>query len=590
MEKGHNMQIEESYRAMFIRYDEKPFKAVSEQQLGHEILALTPDPANATDFEKAELLAFQFVETYRDKNDDQPAFFKPHRRQPLPDGSERVYPDIKEVTRSMMEYWENRALMSGHPVIKARYAGLVAEFSMQVLGEKASYSLSKIFARALLDTVANNLIDIFLYKAGKLAKALSVALGLNDGTLVDELKQAVLLLEQSVPLTETKSFWTVSFDLLTGTKKKIMTKEEETGLIERLEQRFVNFLGTDEEAAWAAANRLCSFYNGNQDKGNVLRILSEMEKSLTAHTQGQPIFQKIHWLERLYKLFDKYGFRAKAVSILIQVRELSRSADNEMKGISSSQTISQSDIDQVVNRILEFQGDQLFVTLATCFSLDEAAIAAEVEQSAKENAAYYLFAKELLDAKGRKIGAMPPYNEKPELYRTRQAEFQIKYNALLFRPIVDEGIKRGIITSSEIMKFVSLSTIFEKANIVVVERAVCYYISGDYLAFIHVIIPRLEEAARNLVEKAGGNVLVPKDNIHMLKTFDHLLNDTTTISRLGTSTCFHLRSLLTDRVGMNLRNDVAHGMIDPDKFDVQNADALMTAMLIMVLRSVVSEG
>jgi hypothetical protein len=40
---------------------------------------------------------------------------------------------------------------------------------------------------------------------------------------------------------------------------------------------------------------------------------------------------------------------------------------------------------------------------------------------------------------------------------------------------VDEGAKQGIIITSEIMRFVKMPTIFKKTNIVVIERAVGYY-------------------------------------------------------------------------------------------------------------------
>lgn len=106
------------------------------------------------------------------------------------------------------------------------------------------------------------------------------------------------------------------------------------------------------------------------------------------------------------------------------------------------------------------------------------------------------------------------------IYITRQAKFQIKYNALFFRFTVDEGIKRGIITTSEILEFIRLSSVFEVANITVSESAIGYYLEAYYLAFIHIIIPQQEEGVRNLAETNGGNVLIAKGDTYMLKTFD----------------------------------------------------------------------
>lgn len=585
--KQTEMETEKRYQTLFYEYDQEPLKPVSEQQLGHQVLELTPDPTIATDLEKAELFAFQFVENYRNKDEREAVFYKPHRSQPLPGGGERVYPDITEVTVFMMQYWQHRAEFSTHPILKARYAGLVYEFSLRVSGQKVSHKISIMFAKALLDTVKQNLIEVFAYKTEKLKKALSVALKMNNINLVNEVKDTILQLEESVPMTETKNFWTFSFDLLLNVKKKTLSDAEETALINRLQQRFIHFLAADSEAAWEAATRLCSYYHAKQDKNKVLQVLTELEMALLASMEGQPVFQRVHGYERLHKSFDQYGFRVKAIKLLTLIRKVSRNAESEMNSVSGSATVSQADIDILVNRFLQFQGDQLFVTLAIHFSLNEAAIHKEVETSAKQNSRYFLLTKDLLDAKGRKIGILPSYTDAPEPYITREAEFQIKYNALFFCFIMDEGVKRGIITTSEMIKFVKLSAIFEEANIAVIERAFSYYMLDDYLAFIHIIIPQLEEAIRNLVETSGGNVLIAKDNnTYMLKTFEHLLNEPITVSKLGISNCLHFRTLLTDKTGMNLRNDVAHGIIHPDKFDVQNANSLIIALLILVLNTV----
>lgn len=580
------MQTEPRYQELFAGYEQTPFVGVSEQTLGHEILALTPDPAGASDFEKAELFAFQFVENYREQNDNRGVFFKPHRAQPLADGTERVYPDINEVTEEMCNYWLYRAQVSQHPVIKARYAGLVHEFSMKIRGQRADHTISRMFATALLDSSMKELISVFMYRTGKLAKALSVAVSLNDATLAGSIKDGILQLERSVPSTETRNYWAFSFDLLLTPKKKIVSAEEEQQLIERLNQRFTHFLGSDSEAAWEASERLCKYYHSHNEPAKTGEILEKLENELRSSFNGQPVFQKVHILERLHKAYMQYGYGAKAVQLLVEIRSTARDSDKEMKSVSGSNTVSQADIDQMVNLALNFEGIQLFLTLAVQNSLNMQMIETAVNESVRENAFYHFLSKHLLDAKGRKIGILPPFRDNPAPYLIRQAEFFIKYNALFFRFIINEGIQRGVITTAELMKYIRLSTVFETGNLLIVERAVGYYFSGDYVGFIAVIIPQIEEAIRNLVEKSGGNILVIKDEVYMLRTFDHLLGDPIVVARLGEANCFHFKALLTEKTGMNLRNDVAHGYILPDKFDEQHADAVLSAVLILVLQTV----
>jgi len=85
------MNIQPAYKELFDRYDQSPFVAISEQTIDHEILKLTSDPSTAVELDKAELIAFRFVENY---HDTETPFYKPLRQVTMEDGSERVYPDI----------------------------------------------------------------------------------------------------------------------------------------------------------------------------------------------------------------------------------------------------------------------------------------------------------------------------------------------------------------------------------------------------------------------------------------------------------------------------------------------------------------
>lgn len=579
------MNTESRYKTLFDGYDTFPFKIISEQQLGHEVLALTPDPTNASDFEKAELFAFQFVEIYRNK-DSSAGFYKPHRSRPLSDGTEEVYPDIKKVTSEMLKYWQHRAENSRHPVIKARYAGLVHEYEQVVSGERPMHTISRMFARALVDSVDQHLVTVFAYKSGKLEKALMIALQLKDQDLLEEVKRIALQIELEVPLAETKNFWTYPFDMLLQSRRQLLTKTEEANLISRLVERFSTVIVLDLEAAWQAGKRLAFYYYQKQDKDNTLLVLKQMENAISLMTSDQPSFQKIYWWEKLYKFFDEYGLKAHGVSLLTQIREQSKISIDEFKSISGSATVTQADVDAEVNAMLKLEGEKLFKHLALRYSLNRTEIEEQVKQTAEQNPFYSIFTKDIVDAKGRKVGEMPPYHENPGPYITQAATVRIKFNALFYRFVIEEGVKRGIVTVSELMKYIQLSPIFETANLTVIHRAVVYYINKDHVGFIHTIIPQLEEGVRNLIETHGGNVLIIKDRVHMLRTFDHLLSDPIFIDKVGDSTCLHFRSLLTDKVGMNLRNDVAHGYIHPEQFNQQNADALMIALLILVLRTI----
>src|SRR5690606_11276383 len=108
-----------------------------------------------------------------------------------------------------------------------------------------------------------------------------------------------------------------------------------------------------------------------------------------------------------------------------------------------------------------------------------------------------------------------------------------------------------------------------------------FYFEEKYAASIHLLIPQFEEALRNLVEINGGNILTMKEDVFHLKTFDHLLHDEILKKAFGEDIAFYFRVLFTDPRGWNLRNQVAHGLIDPKLLNQNTAQRVLHALFCL---------
>lgn len=99
---------------------------------------------------------------------------------------------------------------------------------------------------------------------------------------------------------------------------------------------------------------------------------------------------------------------------------------------------------------------------------------------------------------------------------------------------------------------------------------------------IHLLIPQIEEATRNLIELSGGVVLKKnRGGGFQLKTFDDILRDEIITQVLGEDIQIYLRVLFTDQRGWNLRNDVCHGMSDISSFSYQSAERILHVLIIL---------
>lgn len=112
------------------------------------------------------------------------------------------------------------------------------------------------------------------------------------------------------------------------------------------------------------------------------------------------------------------------------------------------------------------------------------------------------------------------------------------------------------------------------------------YLEMDYVVAIHLLIPQIETALRQIVEQLGGSTLKQKRGdllAFQQMTIDELLRHDLVAKILSEDIRFYFRLLLTDSRGWNLRNIVCHGLADGTAFDFVRADRLFHALLVLGL-------
>ena len=85
---------------------------------------------------------------------------------------------------------------------------------------------------------------------------------------------------------------------------------------------------------------------------------------------------------------------------------------------------------------------------------------------------------------------------------------------------------------------------------------------GDFASMLHLVIPQIEHSLRHLLLQAGEPTSsLSDDGIQEERDLSWLLSHPKLDEILGPDYVFHLRCLLVERAGANLRNRVAHGLL-----------------------------
>lgn len=84
---------------------------------------------------------------------------------------------------------------------------------------------------------------------------------------------------------------------------------------------------------------------------------------------------------------------------------------------------------------------------------------------------------------------------------------------------------------------------------------------GEWLLSAHLLVPQFEASLRNLLAKAGVVVANLEDGVEEDQTLGALLNRRECLDIIGPDWQFELRGLLSEKAGLNFRNELAHGLL-----------------------------
>jgi len=86
---------------------------------------------------------------------------------------------------------------------------------------------------------------------------------------------------------------------------------------------------------------------------------------------------------------------------------------------------------------------------------------------------------------------------------------------------------------------------------------------GNYGVAASVLAPQFEHLVRDFLRSIGTQTrIIQDDGTEDEKSLNALINEPAVVDKFGDSIVFEMRLLLCDPQGVNLRNRVAHGLID----------------------------
>ena len=165
---------------------------------------------------------------------------------------------------------------------------------------------------------------------------------------------------------------------------------------------------------------------------------------------------------------------------------------------------------------------------------------------------------------------------------------RISFDAPFLAMALNRVIERYQMTSEQLMEFLASSPLFDDARKGLLAEGVAAALSNDHVKAIHVLVPQIEHMLRSL----AGQIGIPKTTsggtkgTMQARALGDILSDAVLKDTLDEDIRLYLVAFLVDQRGLNLRNRVAHGLMELSQLDQSLSNRLLHVLLTLRLISV----
>ena len=579
-------------QSYFAQINDSPSACIEEDKIARKISAILSKDKKykRTDEDIAEEIAFSFCQSL--VNDE---YYGPQIIISNEKGKRMEYPSREAVNDRMVHYWETRSQESKNLIMLSRYADLVIDFFSKVRGKQADV----IFFQRVIDSnikICTELLTEPINCIEKIKRALDLALKINDKGKVSDIVDTMINLEKNIAEDESSSSWGFSIDtlILFHPRKKILTKEKENELITMMEDRLER-VKKNYDLSTLAADRLIEYYSNKNDEDNLMHIFCALEKSLKEDIRSSNVLWMSPWLQEIHEKYQRCatkGFqRAKvaAKKVLSKIGELN--LKKSLKRIPGQIKIPKEQIDSRLDLIFgknrKNELKKVLERIMLEFLPDRNKIYNEFKEYIKNNPLEFIVSNSIISNDGINTATMPPNDVCLRFKDYYSKDLQTSCFILEF-PINE---LKELFSKTDIIEYFKNSFLFEEES-EHLKDTLCFYWDGHYRVFSHLSIPLIERSIRRLIQKGGSSTLKPnKQGGYTEIGLGSLLREknekSETLNKAFKNICpdisFYFRLVLTEQVGMNLRNDIAHG-INMDRFSSRGVSDRLFHIMICLLK------
>lgn len=294
--------------------------------------------------------------------------------------------------------------------------------------------------------------------------------------------------------------------------------------------------------------------------------------------------------------YAKLGMSADIKRAKLRLNEASRDAEKEFKSIKVEQPVSREEIERGLDTLLATASemgappDIVLLSIHSGIWPDWSEIETQTDFQRREFPLLYLFKNVQIGPDGQPMPRPNDGTENQKLY-DEAGIYRLRVQIALQLTAIRISIlrERGLWDANRLIQVISESPLFER-TIPLLRAGIEDFENDRGWSAVHVLLPLIERGLRELGRNLGYDVLRLERETERLRyaSLDLIMEHEPLrqfLNEIQPSVALELELLLTHPYGFNLRNNIAHGVVDPAS---EPYGLALIAVLILLLLSVVT--
>jgi lysyl-tRNA synthetase class 1 len=562
-----------------------PFDEHGVQQVLSKARGTLQNPSESENFGAwAETLAFALVDT-RMHTSPWRTYFGPMGSGTDKDGQLVYFPDIAGADAQVIAHWSARAKTVTHPILKARYADLAWDMCTVIANVRRDPEMARLaidaYHASVPSTVRTERHDQFVAAL----RALDLAVMLRDAERIKRARAVLLQLHREVVAAHEAQWW-FAFDRLIEEKNAGVTDTERQQLVSDLEELVLYYGDVSKPERFNphvledAAKRLIRYYTRLHRATDTKRLHEAIARAFEHFAGLGNAMLASAVLQTSVNAYRDAGLPEESRRVRILMEEKIGQSRNNMASFETEIKISRDDMEAFLKAVVVDDLGATFVKLAAEFLSNRRHLEETVRKTLEQSPLLALMPQKIMadDHIAATVGSV---QDDPFGRLLQQTTMGFGFEAVWLQTALHRAVETHSLMIEHFVGWANRLELFDDVTFLI--EGVRAWFEGDLVKAVHVLVPQMEQGLRAIVAKLGKPVTKPHGTVPgvgvAIGMGDILYSEELT-QALGPDLTLYFLALYADPRGMNLRNRVAHGLINPESINGNLVRLLIHTLLV----------